>query len=193
MLIIKHRRACGPSELIKLHFTTVLIYVMVFVVGVQDVIIAKERGLTYSITVTGTMDVDRLLRHTQSKLGRKVEAFAPPPKPAHPPPAQQAKKIDPNKESDGKKKDKEKAEAADSKTTDKKGPAAATPAAKAEVKTAKEVQAEPRKADGGGEVGDDIEKKRFGEYMEGYLGYHVYSVPPPQQFSDENPNACFVM
>lgn len=66
MLIISHWRVCGSSELFKWHFKTVLIYAIVFVIGVVDVFMVKERGLTYATTVTGTMDIDRLFRQTQS-------------------------------------------------------------------------------------------------------------------------------
>lgn len=41
-----------------------------FVVGAQAVIV-EEHGLTYAITLNGTMDVGHLLQHMQSKLGRR--------------------------------------------------------------------------------------------------------------------------
>lgn len=139
---------------------------MIFVIGVQDVIIEKERGMAYVITVTGTMDVDRLLHRTESKLGRKVEAFTLPPKPAQPPPStQRAKETDHAKKGDGKAEDIAKAEAADREATIKKAPAAAASTAKAEVKKAKK--------DG--------------------LDLRVDNMQPPQQCSDNNPCGCSIV
>lgn len=102
MFIFKALETLRFSELIKWKFVSMPFYAIVFAIGVQDVIIEKEHGTTYAITVTGAVDVDQLLRHVQSKLGRKVEAVTSPSKSAQSPPSQQAKKIDCEEVSDGK-------------------------------------------------------------------------------------------
>lgn len=92
MFIIKLRRVCHSSELIKWVFISMLIN-LIFVVGVQGMIIENERDTIYVITVSGTMDVGHLLYCMQSKLRRKVEVVTPPLKAATPLPSQQTKKM----------------------------------------------------------------------------------------------------
>ncbi|KAI7751141.1 hypothetical protein M8C21_032471 [Ambrosia artemisiifolia] len=130
------------------------------------------------VTVTGSMDGNKLVEYVYKRTKKQAKIVPQPePEPAPAPAPEPAEK--PKEE------------------------------AKAEEKPAEEVKAEEKPAEeenkeGGGEAKEEEEKVEKVERMEEIdmqrmMYYHQYPpmyvmerIPPPQLFSDENPNACSI-
>lgn len=155
------------------------------------------------VTVTGTMDANRLVdyvyRHT-----KKQAKVVPQPEPEKPPeeakPAEGGQKEE--KPADGEAKPEEKKEeapAAENKDGGEKPPEEQKKeGGDAEAKPAESGEGEkyePAKSEGGGENNNIIstEEQNMQKMIYYYQPLYVMErIPPPQLFSDENPNACCI-
>ena len=127
------------------------------------------------MTVTGTMDADRLVDYVYRRT-KKQAKVVPQPEPEPEKPAEEGPKPEEKKEE--KPAEGEEAKPAEEEKKDKKDPAP---------------------EEGGGEEEEERSMEEQGMYKMMY-SYHyqpmyvIERIPPaPQLFSDENPNACFIM
>ncbi|KAK4431244.1 Heavy metal-associated isoprenylated plant protein 9 [Sesamum alatum] len=135
------------------------------------------------VTVTGTMDADRLVDYVYRRT-KKQAKVVPQPEPEKPP--EEAPKPEEKKE---------------------EKPEEAKPEEKKEEGEKKDTPAEEEKKEGGGgeaaaeQGGEEAEEVKSAEEVPGMhkMMYHyqplyvIERIPAPQLFSDENPNACSVM
>ncbi|KAL2558872.1 Heavy metal transport/detoxification superfamily protein [Forsythia ovata] len=131
------------------------------------------------VTVTGTMDADRLVdyvyRHT-----RKQAKIVPQPEPEKP--AAEEPKPEEKKE--------EKA-AEEAKPEEKKEEAEKKPAGEEEKKEGEQGGENKEEAKKGEEIIiDEMSMQKMMHYYQPL--YYIERIPPPQLFSDENPNACCI-
>lgn len=144
------------------------------------------------VTVTGTMDANKLVdyvyRHT-----KKQAKIVPQPEPEQkpPPPEEENKKEEP-KPDEGEKKESEGGDAADQKKEDGAGAVAGDGEKKEEAAAA--ADGEEKKEGGAEEPAMNITEEQAMQRMVYYYQplYVMERIPPPQLFSDENPNACSI-
>ncbi|KAG9455418.1 hypothetical protein H6P81_008322 [Aristolochia fimbriata] len=164
------------------------------------------------VTVTGTMDANRLVEYVYRRT-RKLAQIVPQPQPQ---PPEEEKKEEPPKEEEKpaeeppkEEEDKKKEEGAEEKKpeVEKEKPAEDSAAAAAEKKEEEKpaAAAEDQAPPGGEEANkeapaeetinyanfpyDDVAAKKVIYWPPVYV---IERVPPPQLFSDENPNACCI-
>ncbi|PIA34944.1 hypothetical protein AQUCO_03700299v1 [Aquilegia coerulea] len=161
--------------------------------GVQS---AEADSVTSKVTVTGTMDAQHLVDYVYRRTKKQARVVPQPEPPADPEPKAEPEKTEEKKEGDEKpaeetpkpeekkeenaeKKEEEKAPEEEKKTEENNG--------KAEEKV-DESKEETIKVE---EV--NIHEERNARMMYYYPPlYHIERIPPPQIFSDENPNACCI-
>lgn len=123
------------------------------------------------VTVTGTMDADRLVDYVyrRTKKQAKVVPQPEPEKPAEEDPKPEEKKEEkPAEGEEAKPAEEDKKEDGDKK--------------------------DPAPEEGGGEAEEEEEQGMYKMMYHYQPMYVVERIPPaPQLFSDENPNACFIM
>ncbi|XP_058105108.1 heavy metal-associated isoprenylated plant protein 9 isoform X2 [Magnolia sinica] len=156
--------------------------------GVQT---AETELSSSKVTVTGTMDADRLVDYVYRRT-RKLAKIVPQPsneekageekKPEESPkeaekPPEEAPKTEEKKEENGEKKEEEKPPEKEENTASEEKPAEAAA-----------VEEEPKKEGEEIPINDDLAKK----VMYWPPVYVIEHIPPPQLFSDENPNACCI-
>ncbi|KAG5617383.1 hypothetical protein H5410_017207 [Solanum commersonii] len=141
---------------------------------------AETEASTGKVTVTGTMDANKLVDYVYRRT-KKQAKIVPQPEPEPEKPAEETKPVE------------------EPKPEDKKDDGA-TPA---EIKEGGDGEKPPEGEGGGGGGGEEMIVPIEDHYDEHTINklmyYHQYQplyvierIPPPQLFSDENPNACCI-
>ncbi|KAK4489807.1 hypothetical protein RD792_000450 [Penstemon davidsonii] len=145
---------------------------------------AETEFSSSKVTVTGTMDADRLVDYVYRRT-KKQAKIVPQPEPEKPPedPKPEEKKEEEKPPAAEEAKPEEKKEEAEKKDTPP------PPPPEEEKKDGGENTAEQ----GGGET--KVEEQSMHKMMYNYYQplYVIERIPAPQLFSDENPNACSIM
>ncbi|KAK9292918.1 hypothetical protein L1049_020899 [Liquidambar formosana] len=153
--------------------------------GVQT---AETELSTGKVTVTGTMDANKLVDYVYKRT-KKQARIVPQPEPEKP--ADEEKKEGEKPAEEAKPEEKKEENAAENKEGEK--PAAAEEAKKEEG--GGESKEEPKKEGGeNNNNNNNIDEETMKKMMYSYYPplYIIERIPPPQLFSDENPNACCI-
>ena len=141
------------------------------IIGVQT---AETELSTSKVTVTGTMDAEKLVDYVYRRT-KKQARIVPQPKPEKEEESKEAEEAKPEEKKEEKTEKTEETEEAKQKGEGNDG---------GENKESKE-------DDKGSEIPiDDETMKRMMYYYQ--PSYVIERIPPPQLFSDENPNACCI-
>lgn len=165
--------------------------------GVQTAVTELSTG---KVLVTGTMDADKLVEYVYRRT-RKQARIVPQPEP-NPEPEKKEEKKEHEKPPEEPKPEEKKEENGEQKSEDKpeekKEKEEESKESKGEDKSGGESKEEEAKKEGGGEeeamvnyiTVDEEGMKRMMYYYQPL--YVIERLPPPQLFSDENPNACCI-
>uniref|UniRef100_A0A5B7AXD1 Putative DNA ligase 1 n=1 Tax=Davidia involucrata TaxID=16924 RepID=A0A5B7AXD1_DAVIN len=140
------------------------------------------------VTVTGTMDADRLVDYVYRRT-KKQAKIVPQPEPekqeAEAKPDEEKKEAEKPVDQEPKPEEKKEEEAADKKDGDEKPP-------NKEEKGGDQNKEEPKKGEENNytHTHDEQNMQRMMYYHQPL--YVIERIPPPQLFSDENPNACCI-
>lgn len=155
---------------------------MAFITGVQTATTELSSG---KVIVTGTMDANKLVDYVYKRT-KKQARIVPQPEPE---PEPEPEKKEENKEAE---KPAEEAKPEEEKPAEE--------AKKEEEKPAEEPNKEEENKEEGKKEGGEIvnhfvdeeSMKRMMYYSFNHPIYVIERIPPPQLFSDENPNACCI-
>lgn len=155
-------------------------------IGVQT---AETELSTSKVTVTGTMDADRLVDYVYRRT-KKQARIVPQPEPEKQEENKEAEK--PAEEAKPEEKKEESAEKAEESKPPEEAKKEGDGGNGGESNESKEEKGgEKKEEDKAGEIPiDDETLKRMIYYYQ--PAYVIERIPPPQLFSDENPNACSI-
>ncbi|KAF8020239.1 hypothetical protein BT93_G0827 [Corymbia citriodora subsp. variegata] len=170
--------------------------------GVQTAVTELSTG---KVVVTGTMDADKLVDYVYRRTRKQARIIPQPePEPAPEPEKKEEKKEaeksaeEPNPEEEKKQENGE--QKSEDKPEEKKVKEEGKKESEGEEKGGGESKEEEAKKEGGGGGGQEAmvdqiivdEEERMMYYYQYQQPYVIERLPPPQLFSDENPNACCI-
>lgn len=146
------------------------------------------------VTVTGTMDADKLVEYVYRRT-KKTAKIVPQPEPEPEKPKEEPKPEESKEEKPAEepKPEEKKEEGGDKPQEDKKEGGAEGGSDKPPEEKSGETKEEEKKKGGGEEVTNICDEQSMQKMVYYYQPlYMIERIPPPQLFSDENPNACSI-